>query len=264
VSRWARSSRALPLLFVLLWVPQRAKAARFFRARFEPETLELQEPGNLEVDMQVGGLYGDGVDGSRIILPDYEIDLGLTNWLEVDIDGAFSITQVGGDVGIGGDPLWTSLRFEVLDLKDERGRHFGIGLQAGPRFRTVDNARGVGLGALLLVGGGTKKFHAVANLGAFLDREQAGAIAYGGSVMWDLERRRKWTVQGQLAASHYFGNTNGDTDPDQLWLLAGFGNQLTETLQVSLLALANPFARGDRLGGLVAFTWDHRLWSPPN
>jgi hypothetical protein len=236
--------------------------ARVFRARFDPETLELQKPGNLEVNVQAGGLYGDGVDGSRVIVPDFELDLGVLKWLEVSIDGVFSVTNVGTpELKVGGDPLWTSARFELLNLKQDNQEHttFGMGLQVGPRFRTIDNARGVGLGALLLIGGGSKTLRLVGNLGTFLDREQAGALVYGAAVEYDLELRRKWTLQGQFAGAHYFGNTNGDTDPNQALLLAGGGTEVTETLQLSLLGLFG-LAKGDRLGLMAAVTWDHQLW----
>ncbi|HEX5658380.1 MAG TPA: hypothetical protein VFX59_14355 [Polyangiales bacterium] len=236
--------------------------ARVFRARFDPETLELQKPGNLELNVMTGGLYGDGVDGSRYILPDLEVDLGVLSWLEVSIDGAFSLTNLGtSDVGLGGDPLWTSARFELLNLKQDNQEHttFGMGLQVGPRFRTIDNARGVGLGALLLAGGGTKELRVVGNLGTFLDRDQAGALVYGAAVEYDLELRRKWTLQGQFAGAHYYGDTQGDTDPNQAFLLAGFGTEVTETLQLSLLGLLG-FAKGDRLGLMASVTWDHQLW----
>ncbi len=246
-------------LLALLWTAP--AEARVFRARFDPDTLELQKPGNLELTFQTGGLYGDGVDGSRYILPDFEADLGLTSWLEVDIDGAFSITNLGGpERGVGGDPLWTSARVELLNLKDERERNFGIGAQVGPRFRTVDNARGVGLGSLLLIGGGTKTLRAVVNLGCFLDREQAGAIVYGGAIEYDFTRRRKWTAQAQMAGAHYFGKTHGDTDPDQALIMAGAGTAISKELQVSLLGLAGPFSRGDRVGLMASLSWDQRLW----
>jgi hypothetical protein len=166
--------------------------ARVFRARFDPETLALEKPGNLQCNVQAGGLYGDGIDGSRIILPDFELDLGVLKWLEVSIDGVFTVTNLGTpELGVGGDPLWTSARFELLNLRRDDQEHttFGMGLQVGPRFRTIDKARGVGLGALLLAGGGTESLRVVANLGTFLDREQAGALVYGGSVEYDLALR---------------------------------------------------------------------------
>jgi hypothetical protein len=248
-------------LALSVWLWTAPAQARFFRARFDPDTLELQKPGNLELNLQAGGLYGDGVDRSRIVLPDYEVDMGLLKWLEVDIDGAFSVTHLGtSERAVGGDPLWTSARVEVLNLEDKDGKSFGIGAQFGPRFRTVDNARGVGLGSLILIGGGTRTLRAVGNLGCFLDRDQAGAIVYGGALEWDLQRRRKWTLQAQMAGAHYFGNTHGDTDPSQALLLAGLGTELTRDLMVSLLAVTGPFAKGDRAGLMASVTWDHQLW----
>jgi hypothetical protein len=256
------ASRGMALVVgAMLWTAR--AEARVFRARFDPETLELQEPGNLELNVQMGGLYGDGVDGNRIIAPDLEVDLGVLTWLELSIDGAFSLTNVAtSDLSVGGDPLWTSARFELLNLRRDDAKHttFGMGLQVGPRFRTIDNARGVGLGALLMIGGGTKELRAVGNVGTFLDREQAGAVVYGAAVEYDLELRRKWTLQGQLACAHYIGNTRGDTDPNQALLLMGAGTELTESLQVSLLGLMGPFAKGDRLGLMASLAWDHKLW----
>jgi hypothetical protein len=247
-------------LLLLIAFPTRARA-RFFRARFEPDTLELQDPGKLELDMQVGALYGDGVDGSRVILPDMDLEIGIASWLEIDIDGAFTVTQLGtGRPELGGDPLWTSLRFELLNMEDEDGDNFGVGLQVGPRFRTVDNARGVGLGAVALIGGGSKTLHAVGNFGTFVDQEQAVALVYGAGLQWEFELRRKWSLVGQLAGAHYFGEVGEDEDPDQTFLQFGFGTPLNDALEVELLAVAGPFARGDRAGLLAGITWDSRLW----
>jgi hypothetical protein len=75
-------------------VPGRAHARRFFRARFETETLELEKPGEIELDTQLGGLYGDGPDGNRLIAPDFEADVGITRWLELDVGPADGRTGI--------------------------------------------------------------------------------------------------------------------------------------------------------------------------
>src|SRR3989442_12646402 len=51
------------------------------RRLFEPTDLELEQPGVMEVDMQYGPVRGQ--DGYRLSTPDFEIDLGLTNAIEL-------------------------------------------------------------------------------------------------------------------------------------------------------------------------------------
>lgn len=236
----------------------RAEARRFFRARFEAETLELQKPGELALDGQAGGTYGDGEDGSRLIVPDFEIDLGITEWFELDLDGALSLTQLEKRHGktTVGDPIWLSGRFDLHNWKSsETGATFGVGLQVGPRFPSIHTPGGVGLGALLMVGGGTKTLHIVGTVGALLDHGQHKALAYG--VDWKWELSKQWSLLGDVAAAHYFG-----PESSQLLVDAGMAYKPTEQLELSLLATGG-LVTGDRAGGLCGVSYSFQAWGKP-
>ena len=256
----ARAASAL-LLALMVWLaPQRAlAAARFFRARFRPDTLEIQRVGQLELAAQLGGIYGDGPDGSRTPLPDFAIGLGVLKWLEVDIDSSFAQTNLREKSSqYVGEPVWVSGRFDLYNFEDQKtGSKFGIGAQVGPRLPSVHNARGVGGEVLALIGGGTRRLHAVLNLGSTVDKEQSPSINYGVDLEYELALRHKWSLLCEIAGAHYFG---GDEEPDVLLLNVGFSAELSEDLELELMALTGPVFRGDRFGLTAGLTWDHSLW----
>lgn len=259
-SRRARfASRALSWLLCLpvAVVPLPAQARRLFRARFEVGTLEVEKPGALAIDAELGSIYGDGEDGLRLLLPDFELDLGVTEWLELDIDGGFTLLRLKErDQQWVGEPVWSALRFDLYSAEQEHtGRTFGIGLQLGPRWPSVRNVAGVGFAGLALVGGGTRSFHAVANLGSTIDRGQPPALNYGVSLELELPVGRKWALIGQVAGAHYFGGEH-----DQLFVNLGVSSELNEALELSLFALGGPAYQGDRFGLLAGMTYRSELW----
>lgn len=253
-------SRVWPWLFgcacvaALSLLPARAEARRFYRARFETDTLELELPGEIEIDSQVGGFYGDGHDGSRLVVPDVEIDVGVLEWLEIDLDAALVVSQLEPEqVMLVGDPIWLTARVDAFNWQDaETGATFGIGMQAGPRLPSVQTPVGVGFGALLLFGGGTRDLHLIANVGALLDYHQKRAVLYGIDVEYELGEH--WSVLGNFAAAYYFG------DPQQLLLGAGGAYKANKSLAFSLLAVGGPFVRGDRAGGLFGVSYSFQAW----
>jgi hypothetical protein len=254
--RRARAWLILPIfgaLFLLL--PARAQARRFYRARFETEALELELPGEIEVDSQVGGFYGDGRDGVRVLAPDVEVDFGICEWLEIDLDGALSFTQLESiHHQIAGDPLWLSARVDALNWRDQRSdAHFGIGVQVGPRLPSVHTPKGVGFAGLLLIGGGTRALHLVANVGALIDYGQERAILYG--IDGEYEFGERWSLLANVAAVYYFGG-----DPPQLLIDAGFSYKPTERLGFSLLVIGGPLVEGDRAGGLFGVSYSFQGW----
>ena len=248
----------LSAALLVLLSPERAEARRFFRARFRPNTLELQDPGQLEIDSEMGGIYGNGQDGTRTPVPDFELGLGVLDWLEVNIDSSFSETQLGTqNKQFVGEPIWLSGRFDVYSFEDKKtGSTFGIGAQVGPRLPNIGNARGVGVAGVGLIGGGTQAFNVVLNAGSTFDASQSVAVTYGLDLEYKLKRRRKWTLDGEIAGAHYFGGGA----PDQLLLNVGFGLFVNDDLQLALLLLTGPVYRGDRVGLLVDVTYDVQLW----
>jgi hypothetical protein len=235
-------------------MPAQAEARRFYRARFETEALELELPGEVEIDSQLGGFYGDGHDQSRLVVPDVEIDLGVCKWLEIDLDAALIFSQIEPDsVKLVGDPVWLTARVDALSWQDKESQAtFGIGLQAGPRFPSVATPKGVGFAGLLLVGGGTRALHLVANVGALLDYHQKRAILYGLDAEYELGEH--WSLLGNFAAAYYFG------DPQQLLLAAGSSYKPTQRLALSLLAIGGPFVHGDRAGGMFGVSYSFQAW----
>jgi hypothetical protein len=236
-------------------LPARAHARRFYRARFETEALDLELPGEIEIDSQSGGYYGNGQDGSRLLVPDVEIDVGICDWLEIDLDAALSITQLQTQhVQIAGDPIWLTARVDALNWKDDKdGASFGIGLQAGPRLPSVHTPKGVGVAGLLLIGGGTRALHLVSNVGALFDYQQHPAIIYGIDAEYEVGER--WSVLANFAAAYYFRG-----DPQQLLLDAGFSYKPDQRLAFSFLAIAGPFVRGDRAGALFGVSYSFQAW----
>ena len=72
----ARSSHALPI-----------------RRLFEPTDLEVEDPGVAEVDLQLGPIRGP--NSWRLVVPDFEVDLGLTREVELEVDGAVLADKPG-------------------------------------------------------------------------------------------------------------------------------------------------------------------------
>jgi hypothetical protein len=236
-------------------VPGRAHARRFYRARFETEALEQELPGEVEIDAQMGGYYGDGPDHSRLVAPDLEIDVGICAWLEIDLDAAVSFTQLGAPpVLVAGDPVWLSARVDAFNWKDrESSTNCGIGLLAGPRLPSINTPHGVGFAGLALFGGGTRALQLVGNLGALLDRGHPAAILYGVDAQYAVNQR--WSLLGNLAAAHYFGPDQG-----QLLLALGVAYASSERLTLSLLAVGGPALRGDRAGLLLGVSRSFQGW----
>src|SRR5262249_49841614 len=134
----------------------RAAAARPVRHRFEPTDLEMEEPGVLDIDVQFGPVQGPS--SSRLVAPDFELDLGIARHVELDVDGAYAFDEY--------DPVWLSLKLSVGWL----------GVQLGPKL-PVGSQDGIGAEALVLASAHAGACTGVVNLGAFVDPAPAGASA---------------------------------------------------------------------------------------
>jgi hypothetical protein len=251
--KWA--ALAVALLSSLQPLPVQAR--RLFRARFEVGTLELEEAGAFAIDGQLGATYGDAEDGSRLVAPDFEVDIGLLKWLELDIDSGYSLVKLErGERHWVGEPVWTALRFDLYSWeRGETGRTFGVGLQVGPRFPNLRNLGGVGFAGLLLFGGGTRTFHVVANIGGSVELAHAFGLIYGVGFQQELSDEHNIALIGQLAAIEYF-----DDSPSQLLLSVGAQKGLSDELEVELVVLGGPAYAGDRIGVLAGATYRHGLW----
>ena len=80
-------------LLIGLAAPRAAEARRGVRPLFEPTDLELEDPGVSEFDLQAGLIRGQGP--WRLVIPDFEIDLGILRNLELDLDGSYALEAPG-------------------------------------------------------------------------------------------------------------------------------------------------------------------------
>lgn len=258
---------AASLLFSLFVATSRAGAATVAR-RFEPTDLELENPGTVELDMQFGATSGTRAEPSsnrsgRFFAPDYEIDIGLSSRFELDIDGAFAFAPLrdGTTKLVVGEPLWTSMKIGVLDLRNLGPAHAAaFGFQVGPRLPLGTDLRGIGFEVLTLTGIELETVHFVVNAGALLDpasadtRERPVAAVGGIDMAVDLEPTKHWSFAGELGGGYYFGGA-----PHQLTATGGVAYD-TGTMQWSLSTLITLVGPDDRVGLLLGFAPKLRLF----
>jgi hypothetical protein len=211
--------------------------------QFEPTDLELEDPGKTELDLQFGLVKG--VDAQRIVIPDFELDLGLLENLELDVDGNEAIR--GAPDGHprffdhnSFDNLWVSLKVglydqHIYDDKDEDGHDgWAVGVQVGPKLPTSATAHGLGLEGLFLIGRAVGPVHLVLAVGGLVDPAlgttgRLYGLESGLDAQYDLPDR--WALLAELSGSVF-----GSSDPRQLG--ATFGAQYSPTASLDLSVVA--------------------------
>jgi hypothetical protein len=247
---------ALALAFAtVLAVPAAATAGP--RARFEPTDLELEDPGVLDVDAQLGTFPLRAGDAPRRdLVLDWELDLGLAPNVELDVDGATS-WYGPSPRHRGFDPIWVSSKLGLYAARDERARRaLEIGLQIGPRI-PLEHPEGIGYAALALLGGTLGASTLVLDAGVTADPRSAGlpravAIQVGLDLVHVLSP--DWSLLGELAHQRFLTR-----DPHQLEATVGLAHT-TDTLDVSLIGFVGVLAPGDRFGLLLGFSPKLRLF----
>lgn len=251
----------------------RSALARATRPLFEPTDLELEDTGVVELDLQVGAVRSQGP--WRVVVPDFELDLGLLPWLELDLDGAYAIE--GPSTGpfsfdhAAPDSLWPSAKVGLVDLHDGgAGRALAVGLQVGPKLPVASGAHGLGFESLLLIGGVVKQFHVVLNAGGFVEpapdatAERPKGIELGLDLQQGLDAAQHFSLTGELSAVRFVSS-----DPNQLLATAGLTWSPLEALDVSVTALWGFLAGNDRYGLLLGISPKFHLFgraggtSPP-
>jgi hypothetical protein len=235
------------------------------RPLFEPTDLEMEEVGQVELDMQVGALRGEGA--WRAAVPDFEVDVGLTPGVELDIDGVYAIE--GSDDGqltidhAGPTDLWVCAKLGLYDDADDDRPDAGwaIGAQLGPKLPVARDAYGVGYEGLLLLGRhwGSDS-HVVLNVGGLVDPGTAVGsgrpigVEGGVDVSVDL-RGTHFSLSGELGGVRFFS-----ADANQLHATAGVAWAITEALDVSIVGLVGLLRGGDRGGALLGVSPKFALW----
>jgi hypothetical protein len=256
-------------LFTLAWLASCLVVASTAEARprqhFEPTDLELEDPGKLDVDLQFGVVRGPGP--YRAVTPDTEIDLGIADDLELDLDLAYGVEAAGVGVFSAShstlDNAWLSTKIGLAAFRDPAQKtDFAVGLQMGPKVPLAKDARGVGYEALVLLGYGVSRTHFVLNLGGLVDpgvevfRRRPAGIEIGLDIDQDLDRDGVVSLLGEIAGVHYTSR-----DPDQFQVTYGVQLEPDPDLDLSLVGLAGAPPGTDRWGILFGFSPKFTLWN---
>jgi len=229
--------------------------------RFEPTDLELENPGITEIDLQLGPMRGP--DAWRVVVPDFEIDLGVTENVELGLDGAYAVEgrRPGPTFFDHSAPenLWPSVKVELGDWKDREGGAWAFGVQAGPKLPLANGASGLGVEGLVLFGRKAGGWHAIVNGGALVDPRASGGgrpsgVEGGLDLQIDLVPDR-WAVLGELGGIYFVS-----ADDHQLAATAGIQYSVTEQLDLSLVALVGLLPGSDPYGLLFGVSPKLALW----
>jgi len=254
--------RVAPL--ALLLMSEVALARPHVRRHFEPTDLELEDPGTTELDLETGFVRSQGP--WRLVAPDFELDLGLTPWLELDVDGAYAIEGAPDKPfsfdHAAPDPLWPSLKVGLLDLVDEEQTStYAVGAQLGPKLAVFPSKQPLGVEGLLLGGvsfGGTRL---ALNLGGFVDPspdlDSPHPIGIESGFDWehDLDAAARYMIGGELSSVVFVSD-----DPAQLHLTFGPSYAATEWLDLSITGLVGFLPGSDRYGLTLGVAPHLPLW----
>jgi len=227
--------------------------------RFEPTDLELETSGVMELDAQLGIVRGP--NASRIVAPDLELDLGLLENVELDLDGAFAI-EGAGDTRLfdhrAVDNSWASVK---LGLYDSHGadHSWALGVQVGPKLPFATGAHGIGVEGLVLLAQMTGPLHLVLGAGGLVDpHDGSSPRPVGLEAGLDLEYEivpDRWSFLGELGGVWYHSN-----DDPQLSVTAGLQYSPTSTLDLSIVVLGGFLAGSDPFGVLFGISPKFTLW----
>lgn len=256
--------RVAPLVALLLTPP--ALARPHLRRHFEPTDLELELPGTVQLDLEVGLVRSQ--DPWRLVVPDFDLDVGLATWLELGLNGGYALEGAPGESfsldHSTSDPLWASAKVGLLDLVDEEAsRSYALGLQAGPKLPTFPGGHGVGVEGLLLGGVGLGATTLSVNVGGFVDPAQAGSnqrpIAFESGITWDqdLDHAGHYSISTDLS-----GVVFAHHEPAELELAVGPVVEVASWLDLSFTAVLGLLPSGDRYGALFGFSPHLQVWHP--
>lgn len=215
------------LIMALLLVASTAHAKR--HPQFEPTDLELEDGGVMEIDLQFGLVKG--TDANRIVVPDFEIDLGLFDNVELDLDSTYAIAN-GHSMP---DNLWASVKVGLYDGRDDSEHAWAFGVQAGPKIPTGTDQHGVGVEGLALLGRVQGPAHLVLGAGGLIDPHATATprpwgLEAGLDLELDLDDTNHWALLGEVAAQWF-----GSPDPTQFNATAGIQYSATPKLDLSIV-----------------------------
>jgi hypothetical protein len=238
--------------------------ARRVRPAFEPTDLELEDRGVLGAELQFGLARAEEGQG-RFILPDFEVDLGVLPFLELDLDGTYAFEgSASHSLSLdhpAPDSLWLAAKFGIYDWRDPaHGTAFAIGAQLGPKL-PVPSVHGTGAEALLLLGTTYRHLAAVWNVGSFADPMPRGestrprGIELGVDVNIGLDAQETWTINCGVSHVRFWSH-----DANQLLTAAGVTWSVSPMLDLSALGVVGLMHGGDRAGLLLGVAPKLRLF----
>lgn len=263
----AASFRGLAILvFAALVLRTTAAEARTRRPLFEPTDLEMEDTGIAELDLQMGGIRSQAGPW-RLVLPDFELDVGVLPNLEFDIDGAYAIEgPANGPFSLdhaAPDSLWPSVKVGIYDHPASAGASvaFAVGGQAGPKLPVAHASHGVGAEALLLIGLTVHRLHSALNVGLFADCAPDGSsprpkgLESGLDLSLDLDANGRFSATGEVSAVRF-----ATADPTQLLATAGLTWSAMASLDLSVVGLVGVLNGSDRYGALLGVSPKMRLF----
>ena len=220
---------------------------------FEPTDLNFDARGVLDIDAQFG-LMRDG-QSWRAVLPDFEVDVGITSWLELDLDGTFALASHSRSLFPPSTPtpdnLWLSTKIGLLDTRDDEDHSsWALGVRQGPRLPAARDTSSLGYEALLLLGRTMPCGQFVLNLGAFVD---PAVYRHGrpAGVSFGLDATLPWAPHPDFAViAQVFGGWYPTGDPSELAASAGLQWSPTDMLDLSLIGMGGSLAGGAAYGVL--------------
>jgi hypothetical protein len=253
-----RTGLASAALLAAMFAASPAWARRGIRPLFEPTDLELEKTGVVDIDVQVGAVRSQGP--WRVVVPDFEVDVGILPNLELDIDGAYAIE--GPPEGpfsfdhAAPDSLWVGAKIGIFDWSDDDAKSsWAMGLQIGPKVPVSRGSHGVGGEALLLIGHAFNRTHLVLNAGAFADpfpdptSKRPIGVELGLDLDQDLDKAGRFSLTGEVSGVRFVSS-----DPPQLLATTGITFSATESLDLSVVVLVGFLEGSDRYGALLGIS----------
>ena len=221
-----------------------------------------------EFDLQFGAVRSPGP--WRFVIPDFELDFGISHNVELDLDGAYAIQ--GPDSGSFSfdhavpDSLWPSVKLGLWNDHDyDTRRARAIGIQIGPKLPIAPGSHGLGGEGLVVLGGSRDGMNVVLNLGGFVEPAQDAAsnrqvgLEAGVDLQQQLDAQNRFQLTGELASAYFLS-----PDPNQVHATAGITWSVTPMMDLSIVGLVGFLAGDDRYGVLFGFSPKLRMFEPPH
>jgi hypothetical protein len=252
---WRRLALAGTAALAVLSFGTSAHARVGLRPIFEPTDMQLEDPGMVDFDFQLGVIRGR--DPWRVVVPDFELNFGFLPNVELDLDASYALEGNNSSPFAHShavpDALWPSVKVGLFDWFDEElARAWALGFQVGPKLPVARGSSGIGVEGLALLGLLFHGSHFVLNAGMLADphpspgESRPFGVELGLDIHTPLNKDDTYAFLGELAAVHFFS-----PDPPQFLTTAGLSYSPFSYLDLSAVALWGWLDGNDRYGLLL-------------